>query len=293
MQGAGTLFFVIVMPRTLHFLLPCLELLPSGLDVGLLVNGAAAWEQHVLARRFPSLPQLRLATLPGSSLAHGDVLNLMLENSTRDFGILDHDTYVFDAGLFEQLHFQEDECMLGLFRGTSHRTGLHYPHTYFLYFNTTLLRGLMQRHGVDANLYRRAPTRVRSTLQRFHLSDRSYLKDHHDFFDTLHLMLALAYAEGLEVRMLEPAHAQDTFHVGGTSQGTHHTKDLTELYIQATFLELTHDPEIQRRYAPLIAPFFSSAEIRVQLPPTAEARRIQSAVDGFVQQMLIRRAAHR
>ena len=62
----GGHFYVIVMPRTLHFLLPCLRLIANDLRVVLLINGAYRWEADLLRSRWPNLPQFRVATLPNS-----------------------------------------------------------------------------------------------------------------------------------------------------------------------------------------------------------------------------------
>lgn len=286
----GPLFHVIVMPRTLHFLLPCLELLPADMRVELLVNGAAAWEQRVLAERFPRMRQLRLATLPGSSQSHGDMLNLMLKNSVGEFGILDHDLYVFDPGLFEQLGFRDRECMLGIYGDVSRQTGLAYPLTHFLYFNTPLLRDLMRRHRVDAGIYPRAPRRLRERLARIGLGPGVYLKDYHRFFDTLHLMLGLAYTEGMDIRLLELRRGDDVYHLGGTSLGSHHTKDLEQLYLHACFLERQEGTEIGRRYSHLTAPLRTVSDIRARLPANQETMHLIETMDLLMARLHARRA---
>lgn len=284
----GRHFYVIVMPRMLHFLVPCLELLPSDLRVDLLVNGAAGWEQRILAERFPHMDQLKLATLPGSSLSHGDMLNLMLENQTGEFGILDHDMYVFDPSLFDQLRFQENECMLGVDVGFSPRTGLYYPLTHFLYFNTPLLQGLMQGYGVAAGIYPSAPERLEERLKAIGLGPGVYLKQYHDYFDTLHLLLCLAYSEGMRIRILEPKLDDDIYHVGGTSLGTHHTKALDQLYLHACFLELHRGTEIGRRYHYLVAPLHDPATIRSRLPDTPRTAHLIETTDRLMKRLRAR-----
>src|SRR2546421_4817789 len=82
-------FCIIVMPGTLHFLIPCLTLLPQGLQVVLVANGARRWELAALRRRFPRYPICRLVALPWSSLSHGQVLTLLLHTAPRNFGVLD------------------------------------------------------------------------------------------------------------------------------------------------------------------------------------------------------------
>jgi hypothetical protein len=75
------------MPDTLHFLIPRLRLLPRSVNVLLIGNGACAWEREALAVAFPDYPCLVLGTLPGNSLAHRDVITLLLRANERHFGL--------------------------------------------------------------------------------------------------------------------------------------------------------------------------------------------------------------
>jgi hypothetical protein len=88
-----------------------------------------------------------------------------------------------------------------------------------------------------------------------------FWKHYHTFRDTLHVLLAVALADGLKVRFLSSLDKQPAMHVGGTSTGSHHTKDLWALYIHLRFLELLDEPVISRRYAGLTAPLRSSGEV--------------------------------
>jgi len=146
-----------------------------------------------------------------------------------DFGIIDHDAYVFDPSLLERLRTTRDECMVGVFPQTSQRTGLTYALTHLLHFNTEALRTLMQKWRIDARQYRSAPPQVVALLARLGLGPRSYRKDYHTFFDTLHVLLAVGLAEGLKLRIEPQKENAPVMHVGGTSIGTHHTKNLFAL----------------------------------------------------------------
>jgi hypothetical protein len=167
---------------------------------------------------------------------------------------------VLDPTLLQRLKPAAGECMVGVFEQASRRTGLHYPLTHLLYFNTQALRPLMQRWHIDARQYRRAPPQVAAPLALLGLGLRGYLKDYHAFFDTLHVLLAVALSEGMTLRF-EPLN-QDTpvIHIGGTSIGSHHTKNLFALYIHLRFLELLDDPLITARYAFLVSPLRSSTD---------------------------------
>jgi len=246
--------YVIVMPQTLHFLHPCLSLLQGQAQLVLIANGAKAWELAWLARRFAGMPVHVLPTLPASSAPHGAVVSLLLSGEERDFGIVDHDAYVFDDQLLHHMKPGDRDSMVGCFEARSEATGLAYPLTHLLFLNTAALRGVMERWRIDARLYRRAPQQVVAPLAQLGLGRRSYLKPYQGFFDTLHVLLAVAQVEGLSPRFEAAGEAAPVWHVGGTSIGSHHTKNLFALYLHLRFLELLGDAEVSRRYAALTAP---------------------------------------
>ncbi len=260
--GASTLprFYVIVMPFTLHFLLPCLTLLQGRAQIVLLLNGARRWEQCWLVERFPEYPTFELTALPISSVAHGDILTLLLENHRGNFGVIDHDCYVFDEAVFDQLIFAEDECVLSLFSEDSQSVGMTFPLTFFLYFNAEALRQLMHRYEVDAGQYREIPVTAREAMARIGLGPKTYWKSYHNFRDTLHVLLAVAVSDGMKFRFLSSDEKLPAMHVGGTSIGTHHTKNLFALYTHLRFLELLDDPLVRRKYEFLTYPLRSSAQ---------------------------------
>ena len=108
------------------------------------------------------------------------------------------------------------------------------------------------------------------------------MKSYHAFYDTLHMLLALAYGDGLGVVQVEPGSADSVYHVGGTSIGTHHTKDLIHLYTHLRFLELSGEPVLQSRYAAVAAPFTFAQQIYDKLQGTAHAFEQIELVDRLV-----------
>jgi hypothetical protein len=282
----GGHFYVIVMPKTLHFLLPCLRLVANDLRVILLLNGARHWEAELLRARWPDLPQFRVATLPYSSVGHGSMINLLLRHNDCDFGLMDHDLYLFDKTVLTQLRFADDnKFLLCLLSGASADGKWIYPLTHFLYFRADVFRRLMERYGVGAQSYRQVPEPARGRLRALGLRDRETMKSYHDFLDTLHVLVALAYAEGLEIGQIELADDTDAYHVGGTSIGTHHTKDLVDLYTHLRFLEFADEPLLHRRYAAVAAPFTSASELRQRVPATPRAAHQLQLVDGLIGRM--------
>ena len=281
---AGGHFYVIVMPGTLHFLVPCLALLPSDLAVVLVCNGAVRWERELLKRKFPRLPMIELSRMPETSLTHGDVITLLLCANAGNFGLLDHDCYVFDRAVFDSLAPGPRDCLSAVFGGISARTGLPYPETYLLYLNTQVLCGIMRRYNVEARIYPVAPARVRDLLARIGIGPGVYVKENKRFFDTLHLMLALAGAEGFEVAFLHGADERAIAHIGGTSWQTRATKELVECYVDWRFLEMADD-EVRRRYARRFRPFDSAAQVRAAIPMTPEAFAKIAWADALVDRL--------
>lgn len=282
--GTGGHFYVIVMPGTLHFLLPCLRLLPPQQTVHLIANGARAWERRLLSAAFPARRSVMLATLPSSSLAHGDVVTLLLEGNDAPFGLLDHDCYVFDSTCFERATPAASECLTGWFRSIGRKSGLAYAETFFLILNAPLLRDIMRRHRVGARVYRTVPARLRALVARIGLRDGIVFKDHHDYLDTLHLLVALALAEGNTLGFRDSADGA-IVHLGGTSSGAPETKDLLDHYLHLRFLELANDRELRVRYRRRFRTFPSADDVRARIPMTPAAFARVAAIDALVERL--------
>jgi hypothetical protein len=143
----------------------------------------------------------------------------------------------------------------------------------------------MQEYGVGAQAYHQVPERVLSRFESLGLRKGETMKSYHEFYDTLHVLLALAYADGLSVARIEPQLPDSVYHIGGTSIGTHHTKDLIHLYTHLKFLELSGEPLLQRHYAAIASPFASSAEVHAKLEGTAHDFHQIQLVDRLVKKL--------
>jgi hypothetical protein len=187
--------------------------------------------------------------------------------------------------VFEALRFDSGEFLLCLFKDASADGRWVYPLTHFLYFRIEVFKRLMAQYGVGAQAYRQVPELVLSRLRSLGLRKGETMKSYHQFYDTLHVLLALAYADGLSVAQIAPRMADSVYHIGGTSIGTHHTKDLIHLYTQLKFLELSAEPLLQRHYAQIAAPFASSAEVHAKLEGTAHDFHQIQLVDQLVKKL--------
>ena len=283
--AAGGHFYVIVMPGTLHFLLPCLALLPRDLRVALIGNGEAAWERRLVQQRHPELPFCSLARLPATSVTHGDVITLLLRESAGNFGLVDHDCFVFDPRIFASLEPGPRDCLTAIYGGVSALTGLPYPETYLLFLNAAVLKALMARYHVDARIYRRAPPSLTGTLERVGLRDGVFVKDHANFFDTLHLLLVAAIADGSACRFVQGFGKDAIAHVGGTSWKASETKELIDCYADWRFLDFIDDDDVRRRYRYRTRPFQSAADVRAAIPMTPEAFATVAWIDTLVDRL--------
>ncbi len=146
-SGPGC-FFVIAMPRTLHYLFPSLDLLPADLAVVIIGNGLRSWERRALARRYPDRARFDLPALPGTSQMHGRVLSLFLRCAEHDFGILDHDLYapaIITAG-FEVGWYAGGIYGAGM-AAKEHNTQLYEKYCYKMLQQERLFPFLMLHYG--------------------------------------------------------------------------------------------------------------------------------------------------
>ena len=143
----------------------------------------------------------------------------------------------------------------------------------------------MDRYKVDARLYRQAPVHLQEKLNSIGLHKGVYLKTYHNYFDTLNLILALAYYEGLQASYIPLPYPNAVFHVGGTSIGSAHTTDLLQLYIRQRFLEFINNKELKQRYAYIFDEFPTSIELRRKLPQSPEVVMALPIVETLIQHL--------
>jgi hypothetical protein len=284
-DNTENIFYLIVMPNTLHFLNPCLKLIHRKVNICLLFNGAKQWERDFIKAHFPGLPWQRLIALPGSSVSHGDVLNLLLQTNKNNFGVIDHDTYVFNDSVFEDLSFAENEFLIAYFYGQSKKAKMYYPLTHFLFFNTKIVLDIMQRNNVDCRLYRKPPKRIFQKLTEAGIKPNVPLKDYHSFFDTLHLLYVVACAEGWCATILDVDDKYAILHVGGTSWSGHSTKELIQVYTDLRFLELTCNRDLIKMYKKKITKCQSSQELREILLRTRDVIPLLLDVDMVISRL--------
>jgi hypothetical protein len=243
--GHDTHFYMIVMPRTLHFLSVSLKLIPKRVRVTLLLNGAAAWEEAYLRREFADHSIIRLCTCPKSSLEHGAVLDLLIDHSLTDFGILDHDLFVLDASLFDSLQPADTTFAIGAFKLCNSRADLEFPTTHFLFLHVPVVRAIKRKYRLSANAYHKIPRRLQPFLADMRLGSDNCLKEYLDYFDAMNMLFALAFHDGHGFQFLD-LRTDDVYHVGATSGGSANNRFSN--YAGLRFLELADNSELTARY---------------------------------------------
>lgn len=258
-------FYVIVMPNILHLLNPCLKLIPKNIDIFLILNGTRSWEEKYLRDNYAYYPIFKLITFPHSSLLHGSLLNLLIENNQSNFGIMDHDLYIFNKEIFNKLIFNKDECVIGAFKLMNKKSGLTFPTTHFMFFNVSLIKKIMVKYRIGAQIYTRIPSRLINKLSTINLGYNNSLKDYLHYFDAFNMILAMAFYEKLPVKILK-LNDEDIYHIGGTSSFARwHSptapNSLYLTYLNMKLLEMPQNSLIRQRYSFLYPKFNSSNDV--------------------------------
>lgn len=275
-------YYVIAVPGTLHYLLPCLGLIRHHVRVVVIDNGLTAWERAYLARRLPRVARFRLALLPGSLLSHGRVLNLLFAANQGNFGILDHDTYILRPALLQGHRPTPDEPVIALWSHWNEPARVRVPRTFFMYFHTPVIKSVMARYRVGMQVYQRVPRRLRPKLHAFGFTPDNPPKAYLGAYDATDLTLALCFTEGLRPRY--PPFGRDTaVHLGGTS----HAQDPALEYTALRLLEFNDDQALTARYRPMLSSATTSAEALSRVP-RERAAKLEGAVDGLLARIAAR-----
>ncbi len=255
-QLSGGHYYLIVMPNALHLLLPCIELL-QGLNLAFIINGAGRLDAGFLLQKYPHILQFRLTLLPGSSLRHGEVIDLLFSANPRDFGIIDHDLFIFRSQALQDIQLDDRTALAYLYSHINPKTGLIFPTTHLMFFNTPLLKSLMNSYGLSALRSYKIPARVETQITSLGVGYDNLPKGWVDFYDTLHLVIAMAHYEGYRFQKIDLAN-HEAVHIGQTTYGL---KGLAYLWLYARLLELPCNREIKSRYWPKLIPFADKEEL--------------------------------
>jgi len=200
-------FYITVVPRTLDLLEYGLKLLPADLNVFLILNGLADWEQDYLATEFPDIPSFTLETR-GGSILYDRVLDLLVEENEFDFGVLDQDCFVLDESLFDQLQFQRDELVKSPFFTRNEEAGIEFPRTYFLYFNVSVVKSIRDKYRISFRRCWTLPASLEEKLAELNLGYHNFPHPSLNYFDNFQLIWAMAMHERIPFGRVPTMHGQ-------------------------------------------------------------------------------------
>jgi hypothetical protein len=221
-------FYVIGMPGKMDFLEPCIALARDRMNLFVILNGVKKKEKKRLEEKFPDVPMVALSSFFSSPMPHGEVINLLLAANDDHFGLIDHDLYIFNDSAFAQLYFEENEFIAGPFALYNQKAGITFPATFFLFINTPVVKKIMAKYRIGAQIYTRIPSRLYPILKEMNLGYDNFLKAYLNYFDPFNLIFAMAVHEGYQAKIIKIREG-DMIHLGST---------LTN--------ELTHQPEQTR-----------------------------------------------
>ncbi|MEA1967473.1 MAG: nucleotidyltransferase family protein, partial [Thermodesulfobacteriota bacterium] len=207
-------FYMIGMPGKIDFLEASLELIHNKINLFVILNGVKEGEKKQITKKFPDLPVFDLSTFYSSSIPHGEVINLLMQANEKPFGLIDHDLYIFNDQIFSQLDFNNDEFISGPFEIHNQKAELTFPATFFLYINTPIVKKIMNKYNIGAQIYTRIPSRLLPILNDMNLGYDNFLKGYLNYFDPFNLIFAMAFYEGYKAKILKK-NEKDMIHLGG------------------------------------------------------------------------------
>lgn len=290
-QAPGA-FFMIVMPGGMHIAQVAIDYFPRDRQLIVIGNGVDAAEAQWARRNLPVSQVLSTRTM----LGHHDVLDAIFASWGPDFGIIDYDCFVFDAGLFDRAaRIAPGTSMNAAFFRGNEDPPLQVPETFLLYFNAGVIRDLIRRYGIGTRPVRwpALPERARERLATLGLSAERPPEAHKPYYDTLRLQMMLGLADGQPYRYVaeipaSPAPNEIAFHVGGVSdpRSVEGIWALRGSYFWRRVLEASDDPFLRRHYGER----FGTQTARGLLDAHAElARQIAPEFLEFCERVLERR----
>ena len=153
-------FYITVMPKTLDLLEFCVAFLPRDRSFFLIMNGLERWEEDFIERAYPLVPQFKLTTYRGS-IVFDRVLDLLMECNETEFGIIDQDCFVLDRGFFQSLQIRDNEFAVSPFSNVNKASNIVFPRTYFLLFNTGIIKKIRSEYKLSFKSCWTIPARTR------------------------------------------------------------------------------------------------------------------------------------
>lgn len=207
--------FIVLIPGSLHLADLCIRHLPKEQNIVLLLNNLSEWELEWAKSNLVCAGLIHIQCL----LDHPVVLNVLFEVLNKPFGVMDYDCYFTNKNGFQQFRSIEDNSLGNVvFSEWIDELGLYLPHTHAMFFNTSLVKKVMEKFHVDCRriAYEDVSAEVKTVLQTLGINEKCLPEK--DFnFDTLKLVILLAMAEGREFSRIGNLDNPIAFHIGCVS----------------------------------------------------------------------------
>ena len=189
-------FYITIVPKTLHMLEGCLAFIPRNLHLFLILNGLNRWEKQFLNRVYPSIPKFELET-NNRPFLYDRVLDLLMECNKSNFGVLDPDCFVLGNEIFSNLQIKDSEFALSPFTSLNKRSNITFPRTFFLFFNTSVIRHLRKQFQISFKRCWLLPSRLEPHLTDLNLGYHNFPHDTLNYLDNFQLIWAIGLHRGL------------------------------------------------------------------------------------------------
>ena len=250
-------FFVTGISGSLHIMNLALKYIPSNVDLVLILNGMEKWEQDWAKNHFEVKAVITMDSK--RTLPHSAILDLLLDNYANPFGILDYDCFVFNQECFTAIQsFTANSVINSLFEYKYTNVNLRIPHTFFLFFNSQVIKRIKDKYGVNSSItdFRSGlNSTVLEGLNKIGINENNYPETNKKYFDTLRLLVCLAYSEGYSCNILDefvtkPVENSDAFHVGGVANPNYYKSfwSMRGVYFWRRALEECKDLKIKQKY---------------------------------------------
>jgi len=250
-------FFMIGITGALHIMELSFRYVPTNVDLVLILNGMDEWEQEWAKQHFITKGTITIDS--DHPIAHSKVLDMLFEGYSKPFGILDYDCFVFNPKCFAKIQSISSPSLLNaLFEFRNTNVNLRLPHTFFLFFNSPVIKLLKNKYHIGSKItdfQAGLPPKVVHQLAKVGIDREHYPEAKKNYFDTLRLLICLGYSEGYVCNILDefltgPIPDSAAFHVGGVAH-PNYTKGWWSMrgsYFWHRALELNENQELRRNY---------------------------------------------
>jgi hypothetical protein len=251
------LFFLIILPGSLHIASLAYHLVPSDVRVVVILCNVDAWEEAWARANFKGAWILKSRF----RYRHHEILNLLLREVPQPFGIIDFDCFVFQPAYLRAVEFIDERTSAQVFFANHNEVlDIWVPETFLLTLNQPVLAELIARYkvGTDQICWDDLLPVAQQRLATLGIGPNQLPESYKPAFDTLRVLLMLAIADGYPPAYITKhgAHkytANDVFHIGGSSDSY---RDFTIAndyqswgsYFWIRRLELIDDKELRERY---------------------------------------------